>query len=164
MGRIENLPASFKPVRRREGWFCLPVRGFDASDEVVLKLHSQIPLPVQIFCGAMPKSTSQSIYAIQDISSSQLARIFETGSHSGSAFETEKLCEQLENIYRIAPFRPYFIDSAGYKASFQKQITLKQAKLIASLVVIGVDGYSAETGTAIAKTLVAENEIRFWWD
>jgi len=166
-----KLPPEFQFIKGRTGWHRSPTGDWEQLEERALELQNQIPLPVQIFCGHRGDDAGPAIYLIEDVSPIELAKEFETGSHNAlDKFETKRVCDELARIFKIAPFRPYFMDAAGYKAKFLEPLTLETAQSIVGILTVGLEGYASEwTGeesemSEMVETLMRENQIRLWWD
>jgi hypothetical protein len=68
-------------------------------------------------------------------------------------------------VYEIAPFRPYFIDPAGYKCRFVPTVSRQQAGAIEDILSVGFEGYAQDDiDGPLADVIVAENGLRLWWD
>jgi hypothetical protein len=163
-----NIPSDFKPVPGRQGWYRSSRGDWRKLEVRARELQTQFDLPVQVFCGLLESDDGHCLYLIEDASVADIARVFETGSHN--AFprpQTERVCDELSRVYEIAPFRPYFVDAAGYKATFLQPITQDQAKQVESVLTVGLEGYVSEwsgNGPLMVDTLVKENGLRLWWD
>jgi hypothetical protein len=164
---MHNLPWNFGPAGDRPGWFKMLVSGWLDLESSALQLQEQLPLPIQVVCGCLGDDDGHAIYLIENASPVDLAREFETGSHN-KGDDMKKVCDELAQVFDVAPFRPYFVDAAGYKAKFLSPITRERASLIESILTVGLEGYdesdSSGNGSAIAESLIAENGFRLWWD
>ena len=77
------------------------------------------------------------------------------------------MCDELTRIFKVAPFRPYFADAAGYKAKFLDRLTAKQAQTIEGILTVGLESYISEwpgNGSIMAETLIKEDGLRLLWD
>ncbi len=161
-----QLPKGFEPVAGRPGWHKTAIDDCQLLEAQALRLHEQFPVSVQVVCGLLGRDMGHSIYVIENASPLDLVREFETGSHNSSD-DPDEVYDELSRVFKVAPFRPYFVDSAGYKARFLKRLTTRQSHKIADILTVGLEGYICEwTGVedSIAETLVKENGLRLWWD
>lgn len=166
---MADFPKDLAPVAGRPGWRKGDVGDWLEIERRVLLLQEKVLEPTQVVCGALDRDDGHAIYVIEGISPVELAREFATGSHDAwPGSDTAIVCDELTRIFRVAPFRTYFVDAAGYKARFKSQITVEQAAEIERIVSVGLEGYSSdwtiEDGPNIAKVILAENQIRLWWD
>jgi hypothetical protein len=164
-----NLPIDFQPVLDRPGWHTTAAAHWEAQECRELQLHESFPLPLQIVCGYIDGDSAHCIYAIENTSAVELAREFETGSHNPPFFRSQvtQVVVQLSRVFELAPFRPYFIDPAGYKAKFINPITARLANAIEDILTVGLESYASEysgDGPLMADTLISENGLRLWWD
>jgi hypothetical protein len=161
-------PREFQAVEGRPGWHKTSTDDWPKLEARVWELHEQFPAPIQVVCGFLPGDDGHAIYLIEDGSAIEVAREFETGSHNAFAgVETEQVCDELSCVLKVAPFRPYFADAAGYKAKFLDRLTARQAQAIERILTVGLEGYLSEwsgDGPIMAETLVEENGLRLWWD
>lgn len=122
----------------------------------------------QLVCGYIGGENGHRIFAIEGTHPVDLAREFRTGSHNlWSNPQTERVCAQLAMIFELAPFRPYFVDDAGYKSRFIQPISRQQADAIEHILTVGLEGYVSEWtgyGPIVADAVLAENGLRLWWD
>ena len=122
----------------------------------------------QLICGSTDKDDGHAIYAIEGITPVEAARAFGTGSHNAWPVpETERVCDELSRVFEIVPFRPYFVDAAGYKCRFARQIKPEEAAAAEQILTAGVEGYLSRwsgEGSLLADAVIAENELRLWWD
>lgn len=161
-----QLPKGFEPVEGRPGWNKSAIDDWETLEKCALTLHEQFPVSVQVVCGLLGRDMGHSIYVIENVSPLELVREFETGSHNSSD-DPDDVYDELSRVFKVAPFRPYFVDSAGYKARFLKRLTIEQAREIDQILTVGMEGYMCEwTGDedCIPATLVKENLLRLWWD
>ena len=163
-----TIPIDFEPVDGRPGWYKTPTDDWQTLQARALKLHGQFSASVQLVCGLLEGDDGHAIYLVENASAIDLARDFETGSHNAFAGpETEQVCDELSRIFKVASFRPYFVDAAGYKAKFLDRLTTRQSQMIEGILTVGLEGYVSEwsgDGPILAETLVKENGLRLWWD
>jgi hypothetical protein len=163
-----NLPLELDPVEDRPGWYRTAPSTYAELERQAIQLQVNLPDHLQLFCGMLGYDIGHAIYVIENISSIEIAREFQVGSHNafGPSIQA-KVCNELTRVFEIANFRPYFIDAAGYKARFLKQITENQAASIEEILTQGLEGYASEwsgDGPLLANTVLEENQIRLWWD
>jgi len=165
---LPNLPLELLPVPGRDRWYQTPIGEGKQLQALVLQLQDSNQLAAwQIVCG-MHGYDGHRIFAISGVSAVKLAREFCTGSHQVyTTPESEKVCEQLAKVYEVAPFRPYFVDCAGYKCRFIQPISRPQSLAVEKILTVGLEGYVSEWsghGPILADAVLAENGLRLWWD
>jgi hypothetical protein len=163
-----EIPSEFEPIDGRPGWYKTASDDWQTLEARVLDLHGQLPTSVQVVCGLLDRDEGHAIYLIEDATPIDVAREFGTGTHNAfTGGEAEQVCDELSRVFKIAPFRPYFVDAAGYKAKFVGELTAKQAESIEGILTVGLEGYVSEwsgDGPIMADTLLKENGLRLWWD
>jgi hypothetical protein len=110
-----NLTPELHPVNGRPGWYRTKSDNWRILEARAIELQPKLPKNVQLFCGLLGNQGGHAIYVIEDQSAIEIARQFDVGAHN--AFHgpgAAKVCDQLQRIFEIAPFRPYFVDAAGY--------------------------------------------------
>jgi hypothetical protein len=172
---LDALPLDLRPVPARPGWFRTAPGNWETQEALVLHLQDRHPLGGwQLVCGQLSDDShepaidvSHSIYAIDGLSPIDLARAFATGSHNLMAPVTDQVCDELARVFAVAPFRPSFVDAAGYKCRFDRPISRAQARQIEEILTEGLEGYLADysgEGPLLVDALLAENALRLWWD
>jgi hypothetical protein len=163
-----KVPIEFKPIGGRSGWHRTSTDDPQTLEARALELHGQFETPVQIVCGSLESDDGYVLYLIENASATELAREFATGSHNDfEGSQPKRVYDELSRVFKIAPFRPYFIDDAGYKAKFLDPLTQEQAHAIESVLTVGLEGYVSEwsgDGPLMVDTLLKENGLRLWWD
>src|SRR5262245_5438466 len=141
MSDLPDLPLQLRPVPARNGWYRTSMADWEALEARVLALQDSARLGAwQLVCGLLDDENGHRIFVIDGVHPVELARQFATGSHNASC-ETEEVCQELAKVYEIAPFRPYFIDPAGYKCRFVPTISRQQADAIEEFITVGMEPY-----------------------
>lgn len=165
-----QIPKEFSPIEERDGWYVSPTADYLALEQYVFQLQNTIALPVQVICGRMADDPGHRLYLIEDIEPAEVIEQFETGMHGLYSYgqdDSEQCYEEMEAVYKIAAYRPYFADAAGFKARFLETLSAAQALRIEDVLTVGLEGYQSEwsgQGPVVADTLMKENQIRLWWD
>ena len=84
----------------------------------------------------------------------------------------KKVRKELARLHKIAPFRPYSVDAAGYKARFTSPVPLNRCVQIEKKQILseGLEGYASEwtgdeqEGEYLRAKIFKEQGIRLWWD
>jgi len=161
MSALPVFPLRLRPVPGRDGWYRTRIGDWEELEARVLALQDSTQFGTwQVICGLLDHENGHRIFVIDAVHPVELARQFGTGSHN--AWDTEQVCNELAKVYDIAPFRPYFIDPAGYKCRFVPAISRQQANAIEEFITVGMEPYGDVE--SLAGTLVANIELRMWWD
>ncbi|MCZ7647195.1 MAG: hypothetical protein M5U26_18390 [Planctomycetota bacterium] len=166
---LRELKLEFRPVPGLPGWHQTLIGDWQKLEARVLQLQDRNKLNGwQLVCGLREDDDGHAIYAIEGMHAVELARAFGTGTHNcWHAPETDQACAELNRIYKILPFRPYFVDAAGYKCRFERRISKKQAAQVEQILTVGLEGYYGEwsgEGPVLANTVIVDNGLRLWWD
>lgn len=159
---LNQLALDLQAVPGRVNWYRTETGDWSVLESRVLELQDEHSLGAwQLFCGALDYD-GHSIYAIEGASPIELARAFQTGSHN--AWDTDQVADELTRVFGIAPFRPYFIDIAGYKCRFDPPLSRTQAELIEQVLTVGMETYCDVDDLSMVSILLSENALRLWWD
>jgi hypothetical protein len=161
-----NVPPQFEPMRERPGWYRSPPRDAEALMTTAIALQELFPPPVQLVVGGLDEEHAHRIYLAENASAADIARAFRTGTHDGYEL-TEQVCDELMRVFAVAPFRPFYADPAGYKATFTHPLSRDEALAIEEIMTVGLDYYISEAGidTFVADLLMRdENFLFLWWD
>ena len=170
----------FQPFRDRAGWFVCTDPQCARADQVGLselaseRTESAAGEGYQIFCGLLDDAQAEHrLFAVTDTDPCELIREFRVGSHNQAnrAVEdatVEAVFTQMHGIYAVRPFRPYFIDAAGYHCRFVGSLTRDEAIAIERLFKEGGESYAAnwdgDDEDYVLTQLLSENELHLWWD
>lgn len=175
----------FQSFRDRDGWFVCTDRRCERADGLALgdlakELTDQAAVAgYQLFCGLLDDDQpDHQLFAIAGADACKLIRVFRVGSHNqGSrAVEdatVEAVFEEMRRIFEVRPFRPYFIDAAGYHCRFVGPLSREEAARIGELFHgNGEEWYASnwyeDTLEGFPEYVIAEllreNELHLWWD
>ena len=126
----------------------------------------------QVFCGLYDETQKcHQLFAVSGVDGCQLIRDFRVGSHNQGWADAEEseiraVYKQMTGIYQVRPFRPYFVDAAGYHCTFEGQITLREAAAVERLLEVGLEWYAQhewqieddDSPQALAPVIVKERK------
>ena len=134
-----------------------------------------------VFCGLHDAHDDKHrMYRARGVHPAEVAALFGVGSHNdfarpGEAPRTERVRAQLDEVSRVAPFVPTWVDAAGYHCTFVDPVTWETALRVASMLQEGLDGYLSDDDFGMdasddgpeadfAAFIHREQGLRLWWD
>jgi hypothetical protein len=115
-----------------------------------------------VFVGCIEGDRTSGLFAFFNINPVQLMEIFNVGGHNDFFGHTPNRAQRyMRRLYETDEFVPYFIDAAGFKVRFVKQVSAARAQEIEKAVLdFDPDAYDAANQFAILQ----KQTLELWWD
>jgi len=166
---------NFEPFRDFSGWYVCTEPTYSEADQHALGEIAKTLLPqaridrYQLVSGLLDDDQpGHQLFAVFDIHPCDLITEFRVGSHNNEEQVVDEVYAQMTRIYEtVRPFRPYFVDAAGYHCAFEGRITKPESEKIEKILTVGLEWYWSRwerSGSPVVPVVLRENELHIWWD
>jgi hypothetical protein len=164
----------FSPIADRPGWFVSDTNGdYDSFMELAKRLNEARPPHTYFVCGMLPYARSPKLYRITTHDPLDVIREFEVGSHAEMSYgenANPAVLEQMALVHARNPIVPFFADSAGFKCTFEKPLTVEFGEFLDETIEEGAEAYLSgyegyeEVGWLIGPLVIRDGFLHLWWD